>query len=153
MPVRGINHITLSVRDLDRALRFYVELLGCRARARWARGAYLEAGTLWLCLELDERAGFPQIGDSHIAFSLRASEFAAFADAIRASGATIWKENRSEGQSLYFEDPDGHKLEIHVGDLRTRLRSCRDRPYDRMELFDRAHAGRRRPGESGSGVR
>jgi catechol 2,3-dioxygenase-like lactoylglutathione lyase family enzyme len=152
MPLRGINHITLCVRDLDRALRFYVGLLGCRPRARWARGAYLEAGTLWLCLELDERAGVPQIGDSHIAFSLRASEFAAFADAIRASGATIWKENRSEGESLYFEDPDGHKLEIHVGNLRTRLRSCRDRPCDRMELYDKANGGRH-PGESRSGTR
>ena len=141
-----------AVRDLDRAWRFYVDLLGCRPRARWARGAYLEAGTLWLCLELDERAGAAQTGDSHVAFSLSMSEFAALAEAIRASGATIWKENRSEGESLYFEDPDGHKLEIHVGDLRTRLLSCRDCPYDGMELFDEADQEPRRPAESSSGA-
>lgn len=27
-------------------------------------------------------------------------------------GAEVWKENKSEGQSLYILDPDGHKLEI-----------------------------------------
>jgi catechol 2,3-dioxygenase-like lactoylglutathione lyase family enzyme len=137
MPVRGINHVTVAVRDLDRALHFYVDLLGCRPRARWARGAYLEAGSLWLCLELDARAGAPQIDDSHVALSVDAAEFAVIAETIRAEGTTLWKENRSEGDSLYFLDPDGHKLEIHVGDLRTRLESCRERPYDGMELFDR----------------
>jgi catechol 2,3-dioxygenase-like lactoylglutathione lyase family enzyme len=136
MPVRGINHVTVAVRDLDRAFHFYVDLLGCRPRARWGRGAYLETGSLWLCLELDACAGAPQIDDSHLALSVDAAEFAAIAQAIRAAGTTLWKGNRSEGDSLYFLDPDGHKLEIHVGDLRTRLESCRERPYDGLKLFD-----------------
>jgi catechol 2,3-dioxygenase-like lactoylglutathione lyase family enzyme len=136
MPIRGINHVTVAVRDLDRSLHFYVDLLGCRPRARWARGAYLEAGSLWLCLELDARAGSAQIDDSHVALSVDAAEFAVIAQTIRAEGTTLWKENRSEGDSLYFLDPDGHKLEIHVGDLRTRLESCRERPYEGMELLD-----------------
>jgi catechol 2,3-dioxygenase-like lactoylglutathione lyase family enzyme len=136
MPIRGINHVTLSVRVLDRALRFYVEVLGGRLRARWARGAYLEAGALWLCLELDEHARAGQLDDSHIAFSVDPQDFGDLAGAIRGSGAVLWKENRSEGASLYFLDPDGHKLEVHVGDLRTRLESCYRHPYEGMELFE-----------------
>lgn len=31
------------------------------------------------------------------------------------------EENLSEGDSLYFLDPDGHKLELHVGSLQSRL--------------------------------
>ena len=57
-----------------------------------------------------------QANDSHLAFSVDAEGFASLSEAIRLSGARFWKENRSEGPSLYFEDPDGHKLEIHVGD-------------------------------------
>ena len=136
MPLQGINHVTLAVRDLDRALAFYLEVLACRLRARWARGAYLEAGSLWLCLEYDERAGARPSDDSHIAFSATVDEFEVLARRIRANGAIVWKENRSEGASLYFEDPDAHKLELHLDDLRSRLEACREHPYDGMEFFD-----------------
>ena len=135
MAIGGVNHVTFAVRDIDRSVHFYVQVLGARRRARWAKGAYLELGTLWLCLELDARA-VRQVDDSHLAFSVDAWGFASLREAIGLSGARLWKENRSEGASLYFEDPDGHKLEIHVGDLRTRLTSCRDAPYEGMEFFD-----------------
>ena len=45
-PPAGLNHLTLAVADLDRAFDFYVEVLRCRPRARWARGAYLSAGQI-----------------------------------------------------------------------------------------------------------
>ncbi|HEX5514181.1 MAG TPA: glutathione transferase, partial [Gammaproteobacteria bacterium] len=47
----------------------------------------------------------------------------------------IWKDNKSEGDSLYFLDPDGHKLEIHVGDLESRLAALREKPYEGLQLF------------------
>lgn len=37
------------------------------------------------------------------------------------SKVVIFKDNTSPGQSLYFLDPDGHKLEIHVGDAMSRI--------------------------------
>jgi len=40
--------------------------------------------------------------------------------------------NKSEGQSLYILDTDGHKLEIHVGDLKSRLKSLKIRPYKNL---------------------
>lgn len=47
---------------------------------------------------------------------------------------TVWKDNKSEGQSFYFLDPDGHKLELHVGDLASRLAQCREKPYSGMRF-------------------
>ena len=38
-------------------------------------------------------------------------------------------------RSLYFLDPNGHKLEIHVSDLAARLRAARQDPWEGLELF------------------
>ena len=134
----GVNHITLAVRDVDRPYHFYVETLGSRPLARWSKGAYLLVGDLWLCLTLDERtSSLPRPEYSHIAFSVHAARFDDAAASIRASGAVIWQDNRSEGASLYFLDPDGHKLEIHAGDWRTRLAAMKDDPWEpSIEFFD-----------------
>jgi hypothetical protein len=40
---------------------------------------------------------------------------------IITSGCITFKENTSPGKSLYFLDPDGHKLEIHVGTPEMRI--------------------------------
>ena len=107
--ITGISHITLSVRDVDRSFHFYVDTLMMKPLARWSKGAYLLAGDVWLCLTLDERTrASPLPEDSHIAFSVTGSQFDKAAARIRASGAAIWQDNRSEGASLYFVDPDGH---------------------------------------------
>jgi catechol 2,3-dioxygenase-like lactoylglutathione lyase family enzyme len=135
--VGSLNHVTSSVSDLERSFTFYRDVLGFRPLARWRRGAYLLAGeTTWLCLTLDvgTRNG-PLREYTHIAFSVALDEFSKIVSHIRASGAPEWQTNTSEGDSLYFLDPDGHKLEIHVGDWRSRLEECRARPYDDMVFF------------------
>lgn len=122
--ITGLNHITLSISNLERSLAMYRDVLGCTVAKLTARGAYLEAGDLWLALEVDPdvRSG-PLPEYSHIAFSVAAEDFETLEARIQESGAEIFKENVSEGASLYFVDPDGHKLEIHVGDLASRLAS------------------------------
>jgi catechol 2,3-dioxygenase-like lactoylglutathione lyase family enzyme len=120
--IRGINHITLATSDVSRAVGFYMEGLGCTLRKEWPGGAYLEAGDLWLCLSLDPAARTAPHDDySHIAFDVSQGDFEAAVARLVTAGARAWKDNRSEGASFYFLDPDGHKLELHVGSLKTRL--------------------------------
>lgn len=116
--IRGVNHITLVVADLQTSVNFYVGVLGATLTAHWPKGAYLDLGGLWLCLELG--AGVPAQGDTHIAFDCAADDFEDLSNRI-SQAVEIWKENRSEGASLYFLDPNGHKLELHVGSMDSRL--------------------------------
>ncbi|OLF55571.1 fosfomycin resistance glutathione transferase [Pseudomonas chlororaphis] len=132
----GLNHLTLAVADLDRSLGFYRDLLQLRLDARWDGGAYLSLPGLWLCLSLDPARQPPAAPDyTHYAFGIGAGDFPAFVQRLREAGVREWRDNRSEGASFYFLDPDGHRLEAHVGDLASRLRACRRQPYAGMTIF------------------
>ena len=133
--ITGLNHLTFAVSDLDRSIRFYRDVLGCVLRAQWKDGAYLEAGSLWLCLSCDASTRtMPHADYTHAAFSASAEDFDALCIRIRKE-AVVWKENRSEGASLYFLDPDGHKLELHVGSLASRLEHYRPTPSSNVVVF------------------
>ena len=131
----GLNHLTLAVADLDRAFGFYVDTLGCTPRARWARGAYLSCGPLWLCLSLDASTA-PSTDYTHVALDARADEMDAWRARLSAASAPLWQDDTSEGESIYFLDPDGHRLELHAGSLESRLAAVREAPYEGMVVFD-----------------
>ena len=136
MTIVGINHITLSIKDVAESFAFYTQVLGFRSVARWPKGAYLLAGDLWVALVLDERvraAALPEY--THIAFTVAQADFAALSERIVDAGAPIWQPNRTEGDSLYFLDPNGHKLEIHASNLEARLRAARESPWAGLEFF------------------
>lgn len=134
--ISGLNHITLAVADVGRSLAFYRDVLGCAVRAEWDDGAYLEAGSLWLCLSRDENTrSAPHPDYSHIAFSVPEAHHVAMSERLTVE-SVIWRVNGSEGASTYFLDPDGHKLEIHVGDLETRLSHYRENPSKGVCVFD-----------------
>jgi catechol 2,3-dioxygenase-like lactoylglutathione lyase family enzyme len=134
--ISGVNHLTFAVAERDRSIDFYGQVLGFELVARWPRGAYFRAGATWVAIIVDDetRSG-PLPEYTHVAFTVAAGEFSAMSTRIRASGAEIFQDNSSEGASLYFLDPDGHKLEIHASDLATRLRTARAHPWEGLELF------------------
>ncbi|PHR71778.1 MAG: glutathione transferase [Arcobacter sp.] len=131
--LQGLNHITLAVSNLDKSFDFYVNILGFKAHAKWKEGAYLSIGDLWFCLNTDE-VDFR--GDySHIAFDIKDEDYDKYVTFLLEKKVHLWKENSSEGKSLYLLDPDLHKIEIHVGSLQSRLKSLKEEDFENLEYF------------------
>ena len=124
--VTGLNHVTLAVSDLPTSVSFYRDVLGCDLVSLQPSGAYFSVGGTWLCLSSDPAAATQVRSDyTHVAFSVAAKDFDELQRKLRDYSAPIWQQNRSEGRSVYFLDPDGHKLEVHLGTLETRLAAMR----------------------------
>ena len=124
--ITGINHITLAVRDIAESFQFYVEVLGLKPIQKNPVSAYLLAGDLWIALEKDENSRAEPLSEyTHFAFSVTKEHFGTMAENISRSGAKEWQKNSTEGDSLYFLDPNGHKLEIHSSDLQARIESAK----------------------------
>ena len=134
--IKGINHITLAVKDVEKSLHFYKDILGLKPVVKCRNGAYLTASNTWLALNQDSKILETKRPDySHNAFNCTSSEFQTLKSQLLEYGCVEWSENKSEGDSFYFLDPDGHKFEIHVGDLKSRLKEMQDNPWDTFEYY------------------
>lgn len=124
--VKGINHITFSVSDLDVSLAFYQQVFDATLLLRAERMAYLDLSGLWLALNVQEDIPRREICHSytHLAFTVEAQDMEQMEDRLRQLHVPI-KPGRprstGEAHSLYFTDPDGHLLEVHSGSFETRL--------------------------------
>lgn len=66
----------------------------------------------WFCLSLDDTT-VKSTCYTHYAFYVKPEDFGNTRDRLIDYK---FKDNCSPGESFYFKDPDGHKLEIHTGD-------------------------------------
>ncbi|MCR9192485.1 MAG: VOC family protein [Gammaproteobacteria bacterium] len=123
----GINHITLAVTDVAASFVFYSEVLGLKPLVQWDKGAYFLVDNFWFCLNEDK---IRKVHDdtTHYAFTVSEDTFQQTAQRLLDSGVKVYKENTSPGASLYFLDPDAHKLEIHSGNWQSRLEEKKHHP-------------------------
>ena len=131
MRITGIHHVTLLVKDLNRSVAFYRNVLGMRlvkqtvndddksARHFIFGDAEGRPGTLITCLEypdLDE--GKVGRGSTHhFALSVESvEELAAWKGYLEGRGIpTTEVMEREDFRSIYLRDPDGHIVEIAAG--------------------------------------
>ncbi len=113
-PVTGIGNIILPVVDMDRSLAFYRDAVGLDVRASGAEFAFLQAGTVTLCLRQAARAAQGEdAGRVEIVFDV--PEIQAAYEALKARGVVFRVEPRVVTGNLWatdFRDPDGHLLSI-----------------------------------------
>ena len=118
---RGLYHLHLIVRDLDRSLAFYRDVFGLEERFRdGPKMAFLSTPGAADLITLNEDPALIATagqngGVGHFGFQLAPGEDldAAIADVVRAGGALVRRSGPEERRSYaYVRDPDGYLIEL-----------------------------------------
>lgn len=128
-PVTGFVHVSLSVRDLDRSLAFYRDLVGLPVLAPPFEGTAFEgreamvlAGPTALCLQEHRRNDGSEFdphrtGLDHVAFAVDSMQdlhdFAAHLDAAGVANSGV-KALGIYGHFIELRDPDNVQVEIQT---------------------------------------
>ena len=113
-----LTHTIVHARDAEATARFVTEMLGLPPHRRLGHFTVVQVGETSLDLiETDQ-----EIASRHFAFLVSDAEFDAIFERIRERGLAWWADpfrkepgevNRwDDGRGLYFDDPNGHLLEI-----------------------------------------
>jgi catechol 2,3-dioxygenase-like lactoylglutathione lyase family enzyme len=114
-----LNHTIVSCRDQHRSANFLTGILGLQAPVKFAHFLVVEADNN-VSLDFAETTG--PITRQHYAFLVGEEEFDAAFSRIRGQALQYWADpgrtqsgvinHRDGGRGVYFEDPDGHLLEL-----------------------------------------
>jgi glyoxylase I family protein len=128
LEILGIDHVVLRVRDMDRMIRFYEDVLGCAVEKRQEKLGLIQlrAGSSLIDLvdidgELGRMGGAApgREGRNLDHFALRIARLDT--DALRAHLARHGLDMgevkprygaEGEGPSVYIEDPEGNTIEL-----------------------------------------
>ena len=114
-----LNHTIVHARDSEASAAFVAELLGLPAPSRYGPFQVLEVAN---GVSLDFMDADGDITPQHYAFLVGEDEFDEIFGRITGRGMAHWADpgrtrpdqvnTNDGGRGVYFEDPDGHLLEI-----------------------------------------
>jgi catechol 2,3-dioxygenase-like lactoylglutathione lyase family enzyme len=131
----GINHITISVRDLEESFSFYRDILGFSPVMKSCYSAYFLCGTTWIALQEEKEKNHSTDRYSHVAFDIEGNNYSAFVANLRRHKIPEWQENSTQGNSYYFCDPSGNRFEIHVSSIEARIKHGKETWKDDVTWF------------------
>jgi catechol 2,3-dioxygenase-like lactoylglutathione lyase family enzyme len=127
MDLEGIDHVAMSVRDVEAAAKWYIDVLGFEHRYKdvWnGVPTLIGKGTTAIALfparsnersTASERSGVRML---HLAFRANRKSFRAAQEELKQRGIQFEFQDHEISHSIYFSDPDGHKLEITTYELK-----------------------------------
>ncbi|WP_028544308.1 metallothiol transferase FosB [Paenibacillus taiwanensis] len=126
MKLGPINHICFSVSNLHQSISFYKQVFDAELLVQGRKLAYFNLNGLWIAI--NEEAHIPRIevkeSYTHIAFSITEADYKNWVEKLQKLNVKLLTGRIRDAQdlnSIYFEDPDGHKFELHTGQLEDRM--------------------------------
>src|SRR6266511_2451775 len=104
MPIHRLNHAVLYVREVERSVAFYTDVLGFRTVNAFPGAAFLQA---------PGSTNDHNVGLYHLAWEVDTlAELDRLAARLSEAGALVGTSDHSTTKSLYAKDPDGLELEV-----------------------------------------
>lgn len=114
-----LNHTIVWCHNKQQSATFFTEVMGLRPALQFGPMLVVHLNNS-VSLDFYEKGG--EILPQHYAFLINEDEFDQIFDRIRSRGIRFWGDpakhsvseiNRNDGgRGVYFEDPDGHLLEL-----------------------------------------
>ncbi len=123
MAITRLNHAVLYVRDADRSVAFYTDVLGFRVVNQMPGAAFLQAAGSTNDHDLglfaiggaagDSGAGRTTVGLYHVAWEVDTlDELARLRDLLIERDALVGASDHGTTKALYAKDPDGIEFEV-----------------------------------------
>ena len=110
--MNGINHVNITVSDLEKSQKFYSEVFGMEESYRIPQFRFLRCGKDLLTLQ----EGVPiNTKGIHFGFDVNSNdEMNNWKNWLKEKNVSIDDERRDKSSAgIYFHDPDGYTIEIY----------------------------------------
>jgi catechol 2,3-dioxygenase-like lactoylglutathione lyase family enzyme len=125
MELEGLDHVAMSVRDVERSAQWYIDVLGFERRyeGMWdGVPVFIGKGTTALALfpvrSTSTSSALTDVRMLHLALRANRKNFLAAQEELKNRGIKFEFQDHEISHSIYFRDPDGHKLEITTYELK-----------------------------------